>query len=351
LDGEILPTNICKHKKCSVTLTRGSLDWGNATGCVVGDINPGTYSLENVTEEHSFPTSRSDIISQSLKDSLAKAKSPDLDVLTLLAEAKQTINGFKGATSRVMFAAERIARAARSRSRGSRFSATKIFADMWLEGRYGWRTAYLDAIALYDVLTQQFKLRSRGWDEVSGTTATYWDRDVWAVTDQCGYTVRLHLVTDWVIRSGSLFEVSLDLPNLGFNPAVTAWELIPYSFVVDWFLDVGESIQALSPKPGFHMRNLWVSERYVTHIESEVIDFVSTPPTAVLHGYEPQTYNGDWQLYVRRPATLSDVSYIPTFELKLNPFKVVDLLTLIIQSRLRVFRYLFPGRSPRPPRR
>jgi len=30
--------------------------------------------------------------------------------------------------------------------------------------------------------------------------------------------------------------------GLGFNPLVTAWELIPYSFVIDWFVNVGDYI-------------------------------------------------------------------------------------------------------------
>jgi len=34
------------------------------------------------------------------------------------------------------------------------------------------------------------------------------------------------------------------LTGLGVNPLVTAWELIPYSFVIDWFVDVGSYIAA-----------------------------------------------------------------------------------------------------------
>ena len=36
------------------------------------------------------------------------------------------------------------------------------------------------------------------------------------------------------------------LDSLSFNPLKTAWELIPMSFVVDWFVNVGDYIEALS---------------------------------------------------------------------------------------------------------
>jgi len=36
--------------------------------------------------------------------------------------------------------------------------------------------------------------------------------------------------------------------KLGFNPFSTAWELIPYSFVMDWFINIGESINTVFGK-------------------------------------------------------------------------------------------------------
>lgn len=33
-----------------------------------------------------------------------------------------------------------------------------------------------------------------------------------------------------------------------FNPSVTAWELVPLSFVVDWFVNIGTVLQALNPQ-------------------------------------------------------------------------------------------------------
>lgn len=57
------------------------------------------------------------------------------------------------------------------------------------------------------------------------------------------------------------FAAASNLNGLGVNPFVTAWELIPLSFVVDWFLNVGDLISALVPSVDFEERQFTRSTR------------------------------------------------------------------------------------------
>jgi hypothetical protein len=67
----------------------------------------------------------------------------------------------------------------------------------------------------------------------------------------------------------SLDEYDLTLADqlgLDFKSLVTLpWELIPYSFVVDWFLNIGDFIGSLTPSPGYtQLGSCFVVEREQT---------------------------------------------------------------------------------------
>jgi hypothetical protein len=49
---------------------------------------------------------------------------------------------------------------------------------------------------------------------------------------------------------------------LGTRPRdvpATLWEIVPYSFVVDWFVNVGDWLQAITPVPGITVRGHWAT--------------------------------------------------------------------------------------------
>lgn len=63
------------------------------------------------------------------------------------------------------------------------------------------------------------------------------------------------------------FEITRQAASLGFtNPENTLWELLPFSFVVDWFLPIGDFLQSLSALDG-----LEPIETYKTIVISEDI--------------------------------------------------------------------------------
>lgn len=99
------------------------------------------------------------------------------------------------------------------------------------------------------------------------------------------------------VKYGSSFGISDDVERqvsqLGFtNPAQVLWELVPYSFVVDWFLPIGNFMESLSALKGL---NLIESYKTVFIEETETITsyqyWYFASPTAVL-AERPLIYMG-----------------------------------------------------------
>lgn len=85
--------------------------------------------------------------------------------------------------------------------------------------------------------------------------------------------------------------------GLGMNPLRTAWELIPYSFVVDWFVNVGDYITRRTSQPLSTMSWACISRRssytkqYWVHYKNEdkTVTFANRLPTGWIGGTPPAT--------------------------------------------------------------
>lgn len=125
-----------------------------------------------------------------------------------------------------------------------------FISSRWLEIRYGWRPllyeieSYAKALGGTYVINRKTArakrsssgqvVYNRAWNDPWGDGGTYID------TTTRTLTVRAGILYEPGRLSASNYGLSLrDLPS-------TAWELVPYSFVVDWFVNTADFIQGLS---------------------------------------------------------------------------------------------------------
>lgn len=115
----------------------------------------------------------------------------------------------------------------------------KRLADHWLEYTYGWKPLVQD---IWEALEA---LRRRSIDPV-GKVKRYSHTNYYPRRAGSGKDLPKKRARGYV--SGRVRNPGVHLLNgLGLlNPALLWWELLPYSFVVDWFLPIGDILTSLT---------------------------------------------------------------------------------------------------------
>lgn len=269
----------------------------------------------------------------------SKLADQKVDVLTTLVESKSTVQMVANAAED-LFKFYRAVRKADVKSVKkllkkrqvkraiSRKWKNKTAENRWLELQYGWSPLVGDiATALREVLcsskppaplikvVQSTKLNSDSYNtREKGITV---DNFFGIYKTACYYTVNSH-----GMRQAAQW-------NLGNNPLLTAWELIPYSFVVDWFIPIGDFLTQFSASHGLQ----FVSGTSVTYIKYSASRSYYHNRSAYPNDAQFENLIGQDYFSVRREVHSSSPIGFPVFENGLGVKRALNALALVTQRR------------------
>lgn len=252
--------NVSKHTVSQIpwTFSRKS---GSSSWIVYNNIYP--YYLRDIVTTHNnevtamFPPAAWEaLLDEAMYRALARAADQKVNLAVALAEAKKT-------SDMILSAANRIDKAYRALRRGNFAEVArqlnispKRVHKTWLEYKYGWMPVLMDVKGGAEAYAQSTLPRTLSFSVV-GTAKASASR-VREVGDDHYGTIWPHTLT----TSGEYkakVKIFLKLTSsraagaasLGLtNPALFAWELVPYSFVFDWLISVGDWLAAQSSLDG-----------------------------------------------------------------------------------------------------
>lgn len=230
---------------------------GNCLGVLSSSLgintNPDFRWADNLT--------RVGLISQARLKAYNKMKDSSLNLGQALAESRESIGTILGAAKRVskfgyLLKKGKFGSALRSLGLNSASKTVKNAQDCWLEGRYGIRPLLSDAYNAAEALTllsddsQEWVLRAGARsdiDIVNDIVRVYPDNGriqvISSIYRQAFAKVVVHaLLTDHRAHNRTLLGLT--------NPVSLAWELLPLSFVADWFVPIGKWASSLDAFSG-----------------------------------------------------------------------------------------------------
>lgn len=195
-----------------------------------------------------------------------KLKSTDINLGVAFGERKQTAS-LLGST------ATRLAGSVRALRRGEIRNAMNQLGisskrrqprgqnvpDRWLELQYGWKPLLSDVYGATKALTER---KDKGdWRVTVKVTKSQNDTYVRNIIPNGALTngfdagqCKARLMRSVFVRLDALpqNEALISLASLGVtNPLSVAWELVPWSFVVDWALPIGSYLESLDALLGY----------------------------------------------------------------------------------------------------
>jgi hypothetical protein len=306
----------------------------------------GPFSVSALAGPLSLTVS-SAVTEQAVSAAHSRIGADEMLFLTTLAEFNKTVAGMAYILKKV-YKILRYARKMRLKRLRGELSPREL-EEIYMNCRYNLRPFYYDANGLLSVMNSPKNTSLR---QTFRATKSFKDTasDVMEVilhSHAPYYMVYAQVARNTSVtvkaRAGvltSLDELSLT-KRLGIDKLPeTVWELIPFSFIVDWFLNVGDIIGSWSPKCGFKKLTSWATTETITTKTLTLENMWYTSESVAPYNIEPRGFSwspGKWtRTEVSRVRTPDPSRVIfPSVDLNLDPLKLLDLGIILKNLRSR----------------
>lgn len=317
------------------------LNWGNrASSVCMGGKSGLLLGIPAYNEQ--------DLIDQAVNTAWSRVSLDEAQVMVQLGEVHKTVLSVSSIIRRLLKVLKSIKRADLGVLR-QEFTAKQL-ADRYMELRYALRPLMYDMNGVVAALKHEAGSLNDRLTFRASKHATVNDSYSELLIKQnynnsCGnwkkYAQFEKYATRTVdVRAGVLtqLETLSTLPVWGLaNPVEAAWELVPFSFIVDWFLTVGDTLAAWTPDYGLTALASWYVVTDTCYRTAAYTRTWGTMPegddenNAISHDYNWTnvfySVNNTTKTRVPNPRR----AILPSVTLNLNCFKLIDLLIIARQ--------------------
>lgn len=310
------------------------------------DVHNGSDPSSDAGSGAFYPAVPTNEVSQKIVNKLlSKMSQQKVNVAQFIAEREQTKNLIVSSARRIASAVTSLRRGnvvaavtsltGVSRSRGIKRVAGGI-PEQWLALQYGWKPLLSDIYGSCEELAAHntgvkpdvYTVNASASTEYEGQYETGGDGD-WIPPIKWKGTGR-------VSGKGSI-SASIGSPTIAglssfgvVNPVQLAWELLPWSFVVDWFLPVGQFIQNCSAEDGLAFSHGYISLLYDIKWNAKLTRTSYSNPISGWSG-SLSGANHSAQVFgmVRSSLTAFPNASWPSFKDPFSPTHVANALSLL----------------------
>lgn len=239
-----------------------------------GGLIAGLFGVIDIPQQEE--RSQKDTVYNMALDRLNGKVRGSLDLSIALAES--------GTTARMVRNTFKVINHARKLKPPGGFGSTRDVANGYLQYKYGWKPLLSD---VYNAANESIRVVVNKLEKVQASARIPEGRKY--VRKYASYGSSTNVPIDRTVSEGSFsgckVGVSLEIPPDAFrldrwtsvNPVSIAWELVPYSFVVDWFLDIGSYLRNIETALllGARFRSGYVSEIWRSEVKDELSNWVS----------------------------------------------------------------------------